>query len=277
MKLLKRTGIIFAVAAVIFGLTACGGNGKETDGEGRNQSVEESVETQSSEMQSSEMQSSETFENEATQSTEVETTASEAGVSTEPEEFILVAGLSENYADLEKRCFAYNGQIFTLGESTLQDLIDGGIPFRERDLNNVGNNVNRNYGTGRYTVEINDYVSMQFAFTNTTDTNLTEAECLLSSVRWYPLYVPQSSYDESRNEEIITSINDAAKTVCFSFPLTLTKEQLLENNSDATEINEYNEVSYKIDSEMYLGNSGYYFKFNKNTNQLEDVTISWLP
>ena len=253
MKLLKRTGIIFAVAAVIFGLTACGGNGKETDGEGRNQSVEESVETQSSEMQSSEMQSSETFENEATQSTEVETTASEAGVSTEPEEFILVAGLSENYADLEKRCFAYNGQIFTLGESTLQD------------------------GTGRYTVEINDYVSMQFAFTNTTDTNLTEAECLLSSVRWYPLYVPQSSYDESRNEEIITSINDAAKTVCFSFPLTLTKEQLLENNSDATEINEYNEVSYKIDSEMYLGNSGYYFKFNKNTNQLEDVTISWLP
>lgn len=272
MKRLKRTGTVFAVVAVIFGLTACGGNGKETDRESGNQSVEESVETQSSETQSSE-----TFESEVTQSTEVETTASEAGAATESEEFIPVAGLSENYADLEKRCFAYNGQIFTLGESTLQDLVDGGIPFRENDLNNVGNNVNSNYNTSRYTVEINDDVRMQFQFANTTDTNLTEAECLLSSVRWYSIYVPKPNYEESRNEEIVTNINDAGNSVCFSFPLTLTKEQLLENNSDATEIDEYNKVSYKSDSEVYIRKTGYVFEFDQDTNQLKDVTISWLP
>lgn len=240
-------------------------------------------------------ESSDTTEKETTQITEAETTASETEegteivedtteesaeettAATEPQEFTPVAGLSENYADLENRCFAYNGQIFTLGENTLQDLIDGGIPFSESELNNIGNNVNKNYQTSRYTAKINDYVSMQFTFMNITETNITEAECLLSNVRWYSIYVPQPDYEDSRNEEISSTINDAANYVCFSFPLTLTKEQLLENNGNPTEEDEYNNVEYKIDSEVYMGDSGYRFEFNDKTNQLKEVSISWLP
>lgn len=240
-------------------------------------------------------ESSDTTENETTQTTEAETTVSETEevteavedtteksteettVATEPQEFTPVAGLSENYADLENRCFAYNGQIFTLGESTLQDLIDGGIPFSESELNNVGNNVNKNYKTASYTVRINDYVSMQFTFMNITETNITEAECLLSNVRWYSIYVPQPDYEDSRNKEISSAINDAANYVCFPFPLTLTKEQLLENNGEPTEEDEHNNVEYEIDSEVYMGSSGYHFEFNDKTNQLEEVYISWLP
>ncbi len=244
-------------------------------------------------------ENSDTTENETVQTTEAETTVSETeevteaaedtteeatesateetAVATEPEEFTPVAGLSENYADLENRCFAYNGQIFTLGESTLQDLIDGGIPFSENELNNIGNNVNKNYETSDYTVRINDYVSMQFSFMNITEANITEAECLLSTVRWYSLYVPQPDYEDSRNEEIISAINDAANYVCFSFPLTLTKEQLLENNSEPTEKDEYNNVDYEVDSEVYMGSSGYHFEFNDETNQLEQLYITWLP
>ena len=274
MKRMKKAGLTLIIIAAICGTTACGGNGKETE-------REESIETENSG----------TSESEAAQITEDETTVQETETVTEsdeeieeetiavtePQEFTPVAGLSENYADLENRSFAYNGKIFTLGESTFQDLIDGGIPFSENTLNNVNNNVNSNYETDRYTVEITDYVSMQFTFINTTETNIPEAECLLYLVRWYTLDVPQPDYEDSMNERIVGLINDAANYVCFSFPLTLTKEQLLENNGDATEIDEYNNVEYRMDSEVYMGDSGYTFKFNKNTNQLKDLTISWLP
>lgn len=272
-------------AAAICLMTACGMRGTERE-------TEESVETESSRMSENEViQSTEpiqTTEPEPAEpeSTELNADATDASdtesyqtadVTAEPEPFIPVAGLSEDYADLEKRCFAYKGRIFILGESTLQDLIDGGIPFDESDLNNSGNNVNRNYETSRYRARINDYVSLQFTFINITESNISEAECLLDNVRFYTLYVPQPDYEDSKNEEITALINDAQEQVCFSFPLTLTKEQLLENNGNATEIDEYNNVEYQIHSEVYMGQSGYRFVFNKQTNQLEQVSITWLP
>lgn len=190
-------------------------------------------------------------------------------------EFTLADGLSENYADLENRSFAYNGKVFTLGKSTLKDLIDGGVPFKESELNNKGNNVNSNYETGTYTVKINDHVSIQLNFINITEDNLTEEECLLSTLRWYSIYVPEPDYDESFNNEIINNINEAAGTLCFSFPLNLTKEQLIENNPDGVENNDH--VEYELESEVYMGTSGYDFEFNSKTNQLKEVYITWLP
>lgn len=279
---LKKAGVILITMAAVCGLAACSGKGKETGKEGGVQ--EQSVETGETENagtpedEEGDVTDGETEAPDTEETSEPgEDTAGSAMAATGQEEFVPVAGLSENYADLENRSFAYNGQIFTLGESTLQDLIDGGIPFCEDDLKNIGNNVNSNYETDRYDVEINDYVSMQFAFVNTTETNITEAECLLSLVRWHPLYVPQPDYEDSMNEEITELINDAADHVCFPFPLTLTKEQLLENNGDASEVDEYNNVYYRIESEIYMGDSGYSFEFNKVTNQLENVSISWLP
>ena len=192
-------------------------------------------------------------------------------------EFTKVEGLSDKYVDFENRAFAYNGKVFKLGESTLKDLIDGGVPFDERDLNNRGNNVNSNYETDRYTVQINDYAAMQIRFVNVTENNLTQEECLLSYVRYYNLYVPQPDYDAERNAKIAACIVDASEKVGFSFPITLTKEQLLENSSEGAEADEYNNVKYRVASEVYYGSSGFDFEFNKETNQLDEVRISWLP
>lgn len=275
MKKMKQAGVVLIMAAAICGLTACGGKGKEEGGEAP--PAEQSVEAEVPETEIPETEAPETETPETEEKAEVEEEDEEpAKEPAKPEEFVPVAGLSENYADLEKRCFAYNGRIFTLGESTFQDLIDGGIPFDQNDLNNVGNNVNSNYETGRYTARINDYVSLQFSFINTTETNITEGECLLRLVRWYSIYVPHPDYEDSLNEEIVSQISDAANSVCFAFPLTLTKDQLLENNSNATEI-ENNYVNYRIDSEVYMGESGYTFEFSKETDQLEDFSMSWLP
>lgn len=192
------------------------------------------------------------------------------------EDFTLAPGLSEKYADIENRSFVYNGQKFTLGESTLKDLIDGGIPFEENDLNNSGNNVNKNYETERYTARINDYVTMQFMFGNFTDSEQKAEDCILSYVRYSHLYDPQPDYDADMNSEIAEAMLDAAKIVNFSFPGTLTKDQLLANSSENAE-EDGNYVKYMVDSEVYMGRSGYEFEFNKETYQLKEVIISWLP
>lgn len=271
---MKKMAFVAAIA-MLMSFTACGTTEEESEAVQTTTVAEtEALETEAAEEVTEE--SDAVTETEAVTEA-IEETTEEAAAVTETEAFTPVEGLSENYADLENRCFAYNGQIFTLGQSTLKDLIDGGVPFDESELNNKGNNVNSNYESSRYTVRINDFVSMQFDFINTTENSITEEECLLCDVRWYSIYVPKPDFDESRNEEIISMINDAANYVCFSFPLTLTKEQLLENNADTTEVDEYNNVEYKVDSEVYMGSSGYHFEFNADTNQLEEVTISWLP
>ena len=192
------------------------------------------------------------------------------------EDFTLASGLSENYADLDNRSFVYNGKKFTLGESTLKDLIDGGIPFEQNSLNNSGNNVNKNYETDRYTADINDYVTMQFMFGNFTDSEQKAEDCVLSYVRYSHLFVPNPDYDASMNAEISEMMLDGAKQVNFSFPTTITKDQLLEKCSENAEV-DGKIVKYSVDSEVYMGSSGYTFEFDYTTGQLKEVRISWLP
>lgn len=265
MKFKRMT--LVAVISLLMSFTACGA--KET-----NNISEESETAQITEAETQIQETEAESETEAETETE---NVEETAAAMESVDFTPVDGLSDNYADLDNRAFAYDGKIFTLGKSTLKDLIDGGIPFDEKELNNKGNNVNKNYETSRYTVRINDFVSMQFTFLNMTDDNLTEEECILSYVRWYSIYVPQPDYDEELNADITANINDAAQHVSFAFPLDLKKEQLLENNSSTTEEDEFNNVEYSIDSDVYMGSSGYTFEFNDKTNQLENVYISWLP
>ncbi|MBD5550959.1 MAG: hypothetical protein HDQ96_07265 [Lachnospiraceae bacterium] len=274
VKKIMLAGLI--VIAMNCSLIACGREEKgalQESSEPRTENTEPAEETDSTEEISLEDSSSETETENNEESSEAPT---EFAIPIQ-EDFTPVEGLSDKYVDFENRSFAYNGKVFKLGESTLKDLIDGGIPFNESDLNNKGNNINSNYESSRYTVEINDHVSMQFKFVNITDDTLTEEECLLSYVRFYYHFVPQPDYDAEMNARITENILDAANTVCFSFPATLTKEQLLENSSEGAEQDEYNNVVYNIDSEIYLLGSSYHFKFNKTTNQLTDMSMDWLP
>lgn len=281
MKIKERmlAGFI-AIVMMSFSLVSCGNMEKEASESHPEQVIEEEATTKEEETTTKEEETEVDDSSESDFFVEVSDENNEVSTEFEipiQEDFTPVEGLSDIYVDLDNRSFAYNGTVFTLGESTLKDLIDAGIPFDENDLNNKGNNINSNYETGRYTADINYYVAMQFQFINTTGDVKTEEECPLSSVRYFYLFVPQPDYDEEMNAKITEAIFDAANTVCFSFPATLTKEQLLENNSEGAVQDEYNNVDYYIASEVYMGKSGYHFKFNDKTNQLKEVSITWLP
>lgn len=274
-KKMMLAGLITVMMGI--SIVGCGNDGKSTR---ETESTEQVTETEMATEEESEAEDTGDTESDDSYADETDYSddSEESTEFTMPvyEDFTLAPGLSENYADLDNRSFVYNGKKFTLGESTLKDLIDGGIPFEQNSLNNSGNNVNKNYETDRYTAEINDYVTMQFMFGNFTDSEQKAEDCVLSYVRYSHLFVPNPDYDASMNAEISEMMLDGAKQVNFSFPTTITKDQLLEKCSENAEV-DGKIVKYSADSEVYMGSSGYTFEFDDTTGQLKEVRISWLP
>ncbi len=288
---MKKYMLAFSLAALIM-LSACTtqtslGNQKVTESESVAdvESVEETVSEEAEDNKAGTLnkEADQNLDDSSSESEESSSDASSEASSSETEtkieyyDFKLAEGLSEKYADLDNRSFVYNGKVYKLGETTLQDLIDGGLPFDEKEIKNAENNVNGNHETSRYTINLNDLTFIQLVFINKTDDSMPEKDCLLSTVRWNVLYVPHDDYQDSLIEQIVSSINDCAKDLSFSFPYYLTKDELLEKCPDPTSTDEYGKVSYMVASEVYMGSSGYSFQFDKDTNQLKDVTISWLP
>ncbi len=299
----KKSFITAALVLSLMSLTACGTDEEKielaADNETYNESITEpAAETEAATEAATEAVTESTTE--AAESTAAETVTepaateavsetsaeTEAEESSKPEpvrsesgynEFVLKEGLSSDYADLDNRCFSYDGKIYRLGETTLQDMIDDGVvPFSESDLKNAGNNVNRNRTTDYFKAVVSEFDRMQFQFSNFTDDSIQASECVLSFARWYTIDVPVESYDDEKNQRIIASANEAYEHIGLSFPFDLTMEQMKQANPEPTKEYE-NKLEYTRDSEKYFGKSGYAFDFSGKTGQVNSVTISWLP
>ena len=164
------------------------------------------------------------------------------------------AGLSSVYADLDNRSFAYNGVVYTLGVSTLQDMIDDGVPFDEEDIANAGNNLSPNKQSQGFKIILGDYYSAQVYMGNWTDDGKPIAECPITQI-----YLPVK---QDMDNSMLT----------FAFPLDITEEELVANSGEPTELREFvpegesysnNTYNYKRDGERYAGTSGYSFQFMK--------------
>ena len=187
------------------------------------------------------------------ETTEIEDTTEDT-TTTETNEVSKVDGLSTIYADLDNRSFAINGKIYTLGETTLQDMIDDGVPFNEKDIANATNNINPNYESSGFRIELGEWNSAQVYVGNYTDENKIMSECPICEI-YFPI-----SLDKDGNDKIQ-----------FAFPLEVTEEELIANSGQPTEdMKEYisddgdyisHTYEYKADSEKYIGDSGYQFEF----------------
>lgn len=163
-----------------------------------------------------------------------------------------VDGLSDVYADLDNRSFAINGKVYTLGVTTLQEMIDDGVPFDADDIANASNNLNGNSSSAGFKIVLGEYYNAQVYVGNFTSDNKSAAECPICEI-----YLP---VDLEESNDILQ----------FAFPLTLTEEELVANSGEPTDKDEYtsddgdyqsNTYEYKIDSEQYYGDSGYRFEF----------------
>lgn len=248
MKKKALVGVLITMLAVSM-LAACGQNNAADN---KNDSKTESVEKKKEEKK-------ETKETEETE----EAKESEEKSKEETEEKASSAELGDKYVDLDNRSFAVNGKVYTLGVNTLQDMIDDGVPFDEDDIANANNNLSKNTESQGFKIDLGDYYSAQVYVANTSDDNMTTADCKLTSI-----YMP---IDLKREQNVLE----------FAFPLTITEEELLAQAGEPTDSSEYvdgdytsKKIEYKVDSEKYFKKTGYKFEFENGV--LRYLTIDWL-
>ncbi len=168
------------------------------------------------------------------------------------------------YVNFENMHFYINGIEFVLGKTTLQDMIDAGVPFRADDLENAENNLPKNYQSQGFRIELGEYYSAQVYVFNDTDAGKKMSECYVNEI-----YLP-------------INLNIEQDILRFDFPLDMTMEQLIANSGEPDENRHYGDESwysdtltYKHASEKYLLGSKFNFEYQNGV--LKYITITYIP
>ena len=204
-----------------------------------------------------------------------------------------VEGVSDKYVDFDNMSFAYHGKLYTLGKSTLQDLIDDGTAdFNELAKSHFDDMVEPGEKGAEF---FHPYVEgMQFISTgldvavyNPTDKSMPTRDCVLCwvaiTIEAYPhLDRDHSDFkdiftDEEENKQFEDDLDRLADEVRFSFPYTLQEDELTESFPEYEREFELgtNEILYMKNEDF-----GYIFEFDKNKDnrdQLWRCNIYWLP
>ena len=167
------------------------------------------------------------------------------------------------YVNWDEMNFYVNGKKFTLGKTTLQDMIDAGVPFDPEDIENAGNNVKSNSESECFRIVIDDYYYVRVYFMNDTENGKPAKDCFA--------------------HEVSFNIRDEQNVVSFDFPLDLTIDQLVANSGmpedepfhyeDGDYISDT--YSYSHESERYFNDSYYTFDFQKGV--LDSVRLTYIP
>ena len=169
------------------------------------------------------------------------------------------------YVDFDDMCFYVNGKKYVLGVNTLQDMIDDGVPFDEGDIANAGNNLNPNYQSQGFAIELADYLSAQVYTLNDTSDNMVTSECYINEI-YFPL-----------NPDIEQNI------LGFNFPLNMTMEDLVAQAGEPDDTDHYDgdngyykdTLKYERESEKYYSSSHYSFEFING--ELRYIYITYMP
>lgn len=212
--------------------------------------TEETTEVTTTEATTTE-ETTETTTEETTEVTTEETTTEETSEGSE----VQSGGgtFSENIADLDSRKFKINGKMYELGKSTLQELIDDGVPFAEEDLENANNNLKSNSESQAFKVVLDEFWSMMLRVSNFGEEGKPMAELPITE-----LYLPAG---KDRSTDIVE----------LAFPLTITPEEVIASAGEPSKKDEGEsngiksvKLEYKKDSEQYIGESGYTFEFQND-------------
>ena len=263
---MKKSIIALVALVTMLSLTSCGEAGTNEN------TSEKAVEVTTASYEAEEKQAAEDNENEeAVAEEEITETVTEAETEAVADEtFKPAEGLSSKYADLDNRSFVYNGHLFTLGKTTMQEMVDAGVTFK----GNSDEKMNKEVGPASdgddtvhksLTINESDSQSIGCEFINVTGSVIPAKDCVLCDIS-------ALLFD---NRGAAFNVTESG-VVEFAFPDNITREELYANSGDPTEIDDdLDRVDYLVDSTMFDDDSGYKFFFEDN--KLCEVHISWLP
>lgn len=222
-------------------------------------SAETQAETSAAEPTKAETGAAETMmsETEAPESTEA------AGMGTETAAASENGGqsaLGEQYVDMEKIQFSIDGKVYTLGKTTLQEMIDDGVKFNEKDLANAQNNLNDRTESDTFKIMLSDTSFLQVTFLNVSGSNQKIADSFVNSLYW--------------------DVDPEQSSVAFTFPLSMTEDEIKEKAGEPTKFDEYKDgdyvqhtYEYTREGQKFLRSFGYEFRFLRG--KLDYITLKW--
>ena len=264
MKSKKITALLLA-SAMVFSLASCNMIGKRDrdDDDDRIERTEDEEETKKTteEETTEETTTEKETEEETTTTTESET---EATTEAKREEF------SGKVVDFDDMHFFVNGKKYTLGKSTLKEMIDDGVPFEESDLKKLDQKIKKNQRqlTGGFRIRLDKFWSALVYVMNVDDDEKTLGECVI-----YRISVP-SLTENYKNEANLT----------FDFPLNLTMDELVKaagepegSNKSHYDGEKYHTdtYSYKQKSKKFLGSKAFTFEFKNDV--LNKIELDYIP
>ena len=262
MKSKKITALLLA-SAMVFSLASCNMPGKRDrdDDDERIERTEDEETKKTTEETTTEKET----EEETTTTTESETEATtEETTEAKREEF------SGKVVDFDDMHFFVNGKKYTLGKTTLQQMIDDGVPFNESDLKKLDQKIKKNQRqlTGGFKIELDKFWSALVYVMNVDDDEKTLAECVI-----YRISVPSldQKYENKAN-------------LTFDFPLNMTMDELVKAAGEPEGSNKshydgekyYTDTySYKQKSKKFLGSKAFTFEFKNDV--LYKVELDYIP
>ncbi|MBR1431477.1 hypothetical protein [Ruminococcus sp.] len=187
--------------------------------------------------------------------------------------------LSSKYADFDNMSFVYDGHLYTLGKSTLQDFLDNDVDFSETiDYDEVYEcTFDGDISNQSFKCTVNDGAD-GFCFVNLTDRKIPKRECLLVEM-W--CNTTENGWKEE-DKEMWERKDD--KLFEFAFPCTLTGDELIENSGEPTLKKDTTELtgipwlhySYTKVSEEFP-EFEYGFGFSICDKGVDFFQMSWLP
>ena len=173
------------------------------------------------------------------------------------------------YVNFDEMNFYINGKKYTLGKTTLQDLIDDGVPFKDGELDDAKNNLRSKYQSAPIKLKIADGWNVSVYVFNDTDAGKPMNECYVNEIYVSAL----SSSKESQN------------VLTFDFPFeTLTVEDLKANSGEPTEKPYHNEddpkfvadyLEYTKQSTKFMNRNRYKFEFYNS--KLSTFYMTYIP
>ena len=174
------------------------------------------------------------------------------------------------YVNFDEMNFYIKGKKYTLGKTTLQELVDDGVPFMEGEAENFSNNVKSHYQSGYIKIDCGVKNGNYFWIEvfNDTDAGKPMNEC----------YV---------NELLFKFVNDEGKKqtlVSFDFPFNLTMGDLKANAGEPngrTYHNEdnaeriYDTLEWTKKGTKFMNSNR--FEFNFVNDEFREINMTYIP
>lgn len=171
-----------------------------------------------------------------------------------------------NFSDMH---FYVNGKKYTLGKTTLQEMIDDGVPFDKNSIADAGNNINGNHISSNFKIKIDKYRSAMITVINDTKDNKKMSECYVNGISLY-------SIKDQKKEKVVT----------FDFGLDITQDDLIaacgKPEADNYKHFDADGKDFYTDKYTYKGERGKYFQISSYTfeftnGEFSSISMSFYP